>query len=77
MSETLKLDFCFMRLNYDRVNIHVSYAVYFSFSTATYFLVVNPILVYSHGFLFHCMKVDQSSDSMKTLTENFHPWVGA
>ena len=44
------------------------YAILLSFSTAAFCLVVNPILVYSHGFLFHYMKVDQSSDSTKTLT---------
>ena len=31
-------------------------------------LVVNPITVYSYGFLFNCMTVDQASDSMTTLT---------
>ena len=43
-------------------------AVYFSLSLAVFCLVVNPILVYSPGLLFHCMLVDQTSDSMKSLT---------
>ena len=30
-------------------------------------LVVNPIIVYSYGFLFNCTMVGQASDSMKTL----------
>ena len=31
-------------------------------------LVLNPITVYSHGFLFHCTTVRQTSDSMTALT---------
>ena len=31
-------------------------------------LVVNPITVYSYGFLFNCMTVGQASDSMMALT---------
>ena len=31
------------------------------------YLVVNPITVYSYGFHFNCMTVDQASDSMTTL----------
>ena len=31
-------------------------------------LVVNPITVYSNGFLFNCMTVGQASDSMTALT---------
>ena len=31
-------------------------------------LVLNPITVYSHGFLFNCMMVGQASDSMTALT---------
>ena len=31
-------------------------------------LVLNPITVYSYGFLFNCTTVDQASDSMTALT---------
>ena len=31
-------------------------------------LVVNPITVYSYGFLFNCTTVGQASDSMTALT---------
>ena len=31
-------------------------------------LVVNPITVYSYGFLFNCTTVGQASDSMMALT---------
>ena len=31
-------------------------------------LVLNPIKVYSYGFLFNCMTVGQASDSMTALT---------
>ena len=31
-------------------------------------LVLNPITVYSHGFLFNCTTVSQASDSMTALT---------
>ena len=31
-------------------------------------LVVNPIMVYSYGFLFDCATVGQASDSLTTLT---------
>ena len=31
-------------------------------------LVLNPNTVYSYGFLFNCMTVDQASDSMTSLT---------
>ena len=31
-------------------------------------LVLNPIMVYSYGFLFNCMTVGQASDSMTALT---------
>ena len=31
-------------------------------------LVLNPITVYSHGFLFNCTTVGQTSDSMAALT---------
>ena len=31
-------------------------------------LVLNPITVYRHGFLFNCTKVGQASDSMTALT---------
>ena len=40
-------------------------------------LVLNPITVYSYGFLFNCTMVGQASDSMTTLTLNFTRWVGA
>ena len=31
-------------------------------------LVLNPITVYSYGFLFNCSTVGQASDSMTALT---------
>ena len=31
-------------------------------------LVLNPITVYSYGFLFNCTTVGQASDSMAALT---------
>ena len=31
-------------------------------------LVLNPITVYSHAFLFNCTTVGQASDSMTALT---------
>ena len=31
-------------------------------------LVLNPITVYSYGFLFNCMTMGQASDSMMALT---------
>ena len=31
-------------------------------------LVLNPIKVYTYGFLFNCTTVGQASDSMKALT---------
>ena len=31
-------------------------------------LVLNPITVYSHGYLFNCTTVGQASDSMTALT---------
>ena len=31
-------------------------------------LVLNPITVYGHGFLFNCTTVGQASDSVATLT---------
>ena len=31
-------------------------------------LVLNPITVYSYGFLFHCKTVGQASDTMTALT---------
>ena len=40
-------------------------------------LVLNPITVYSYGFLFNCTTVEQASDSMTALTESFNWWVGA
>ena len=38
-------------------------------------LVLNPITVYSYGFLFNCTTVDQASDSMMALTQSFNRWV--
>ena len=35
-------------------------------------LVLNPITVYSYGFLFNCMTVGQASDSMTALTLSFN-----
>ena len=40
-------------------------------------LVLNPITVYSYGFLFNCTTVGQVSDSMTALTLSFNRWVGA
>ena len=41
------------------------------------YLVLNPITVYSYGFLFNCTTVGQASDSMTALTLSFNRWVGA
>ena len=35
-------------------------------------LVLNPITVYSYGFLLNCMTFGQASDSMTALTYNFN-----
>ena len=40
-------------------------------------LVVNPITVYSYGFLFNCATVGQASDSMTALKSSFNQLVGA
>ena len=32
------------------------------------YLVVNPITVFSYGFLFYCLTVVEASDSMMALT---------
>ena len=32
------------------------------------YLALNPITVYSYGFLFNCMIAGQASDSMTALT---------
>ena len=40
-------------------------------------LAVNQIKVNSYGFLFNCMTVGQTSDSMTALTSSFNLWVGA
>ena len=40
-------------------------------------LVLNPMTVYSNGFLFNCTTVGQASDSMTSLTLSFNRWVGA
>ena len=39
-------------------------------------LFLNPITVYSYGFLFNCTTVGQASDSMTALALSFNPWVG-
>ena len=39
-------------------------------------LVVNPITVYSYGFIFHCTTEGQASDSMTALTLSFNRLVG-
>ena len=39
-------------------------------------LVLNPITVYSYGFLFNCTTVGQTSDSMTAMTLSFNRWVG-
>ena len=40
-------------------------------------LILNPITVYSYGFLFNCTTVGQASDYMTALTLSFNRWVGA
>ena len=40
-------------------------------------LVLNPITVYSYGFLFNCTTFGQASDSMTALTLSFNRWVDA
>ena len=40
-------------------------------------LILNPITVYSYGFLFNCETVGQASDSMTVLTRRFNRWVSA
>ena len=40
-------------------------------------LVLNPITVYSNGFLFNCTAMGQASDSMTALASSFNRWVGA
>ena len=40
-------------------------------------MVVNPIIVYSYGFLFYCMAVYQTSESMKALSKSFNQSDGA
>ena len=40
-------------------------------------LVLNPITVYSYGFLFNCTTVGQASDSMTALTLSLNWWVVA
>ena len=40
-------------------------------------LVLNPITVYSYGFLFNCTTVGQASDSTTALTRSFNRWLGA
>ena len=40
-------------------------------------LGLNPITVYSYGFLFDCTTVGQASVSMTAPTLSFNRWVGA
>ena len=40
-------------------------------------LVLNPITIYSYGFLFNCTMVGHASDLMTALTSGFNRWVGA
>ena len=40
-------------------------------------LVLNPITVYSYGFLFNYTTVGQALDSMTALTKSFNQLVGA
>ena len=46
--------------------IKVGYNLYIMRQSAC--LVLNPITVYSYGFLFNCTTVGQASDSMTALT---------
>ena len=39
-------------------------------------LVLNPITVYSYGFLFNCTTVGEASDSMTALTQSLNRSVG-
>ena len=39
-------------------------------------LVLNPITVYSYGFLFNCTTVGQASDSITALTLSFNRRAG-
>ena len=39
-------------------------------SCDTAYLVINPITVYSYGFLFSCSMVGQATDSMTALEYN-------
>ena len=41
------------------------------------YLVVNPIMFDSYGFLFNGMMVGQASDIMMVLTQSFNSLVGA
>ena len=40
-------------------------------------LVLNPITVYSYGFLFGCTTVGRASGSVAALAWGFDRWVGA
>ena len=40
-------------------------------------LVLNIITVYNYGFLFNCLTVGQTSDSLTALSQSFNRWVGA
>ena len=48
---------CYIRVGYN-LDIMRQYA----------YLVLNPITVYSYGFLFNCTTVGQASDSLTALT---------
>ena len=39
-------------------------------------LVVNPITVYSYGFLFNCTTVGQALDSIRWLVPDAFRWLG-
>ena len=47
--------------------LHQSYGYNLDIMPQSVCLVVNPIMVYSYGFLFNYMTVGQASDSMTAL----------
>ena len=55
--------------------IKVGYNLYVMRQSA--YLVLNPITVFSYGFLFNCTTVGQASDSLTALTLSFNWWVAA
>ena len=55
--------------------IKVGYNLYVMRQSAC--LVLNPITVFSYGFLFNCTTVGQASDSLTALTLSFNWWVAA